>query len=287
MCLEFSKYHGLGNDYLVYDCNRNKEVLSEKLIRGVCDRNYGLGSDGILAGPYMTDKGMLVRIYNPDGSVAEKSGNGVCIFAKYLKDAGYVQKKEFDLLTAGGTVRVRYNNELGTNMTISMGHLDFSPEAVGCTYRPKGKDELVDVPMDFGEFTYRCSCVSIGNPHCVLPYKMVTKGIVCDIGRKIEDSGYFVNGINTQIAQVIDRHNMKIEIYERGAGYTLASGSSACAAAGAMYKMSFVDSKVWVHMPGGKLLICVDEDWNVEMTGDVSSVGTMRLSDEYMKANGL
>lgn len=281
MCLEFSKYHGLGNDYLVYDCNRNKEALTEKMIKNICHRNYGLGADGILAGPYMTDRGMLVRIYNPDGSEAEKSGNGVRIFAKYLKDSGYVQKKEFELLTAGGEVKVRYNNELGTNMTISMGHLDFTPETVGCSYHPKGKNELVDISMDFGEFTYRCSCVSIGNPHCVLPYKMVTKGIVCDIGRKIEDSGYFINGINTQIAQVIDRHNMQIEIYERGAGYTLASGSSACAAAGAMYRMGFVDSKVWVHMPGGKLLICVDDEWNVDMTGEVASVGTMKLSEEF------
>lgn len=300
MCMEFTKYHSLGNDYLVYDCNRNKRTLTADAIRAVCHRQYGFGADGILLGPFFTREGIRLQIYNPDGSMAEKSGNGLLIFAKYLKDAGYIQKKEFELLIekkegeddATTAVQIRYNNELGTSMTVGMGKLLFTPEEVGCSYRPEEIDdtqeyELVDVPLKFGNYTYRCTCVSIGNPHCVLPFKTVTKSIVCDVGEKIENSAYFSKGINTQIAQVIDHHNIQIEIYERGAGYTLASGSSACAAVGAMHKMRFVDSKVWVHMPGGKLLVSVDEAWNVEMTGTVSSIGTMRLSAEYMLEYGL
>lgn len=300
MCMEFTKYHSLGNDYLVYDCNRNKRTLTADAIRAVCHRQYGFGADGILLGPFFTREGIRLQIFNPDGSMAEKSGNGLLIFAKYLKDAGYIQKKEFELLIekkegeddATTAVQIRYNNELGTSMTVEMGKLLFTPEEVGCSYRPEEIDdtqeyELVDVPLKFGNYTYRCTCVSIGNPHCVLPFKTVTKSIVCDVGEKIENSAYFSKGINTQIAQVIDHHNIQIEIYERGAGYTLASGSSACAAVGAMHKMRFVDSKVWVHMPGGKLLVSVDEAWNVEMTGTVSSIGTMRLSAEYMLEYGL
>lgn len=300
MCMEFTKYHSLGNDYLVYDCNRNKRTLTADAIRAVCHRQYGFGADGILLGPFFTREGIRLQIFNPDGSMAEKSGNGLLIFAKYLKDAGYIQKKEFELLIekkegeddATTAVQIRYNNELGTSMTVEMGKLLFTPEEVGCSYRPEEIDdtqeyELVDVPLKFGNYTYRCTCVSIGNPHCVLPFKTVTKSIVCDVGEKIENSAYFSKGINTQIAQVIDHHNIQIEIYERGAGYTLASGSSACAAVGAMHKMRFVDSKVWVHMPGGKLLVSVDEAWNVEMTGTVSSIGTMRLSAEYMLEHGL
>lgn len=302
MCMEFTKYHSLGNDYLVYDCNRNRRALTTEAIRAVCHRQYGFGADGILLGPFFSGDGIRLQIYNPDGGAAEKSGNGILIFAKYLKDAGYIQKKEFELLiekkqgtdedAATAAVRIRYNNELGTNMTVAMGQLVFTPEAVGCSYRPRENKniqeyELVDVPLEFGNYTYRCTCVSIGNPHCVLPFKTVTKSIVCDVGEKIENSAYFTKGINTQIVQVLDRHNVQIEIYERGAGYTLASGSSACAAVGAMHKMRFVDSKVWVHMPGGKLLVGVDEDWNVDMTGTVSSVGTMRLSGEHMLEHGL
>ncbi len=302
MCMEFTKYHSLGNDYLVYDCNRNKPALTADAIRAVCHRQYGFGADGILLGPFFSEDGIRLQIYNPDGSSAEKSGNGILIFAKYLKDAGYIQKKEFEILiekkqgedgnATTAAVRIRYNNELGTNMTVAMGQLIFTPEAVGCSYCPRENEnmqeyELVDVPLEFGDYTYRCTCVSIGNPHCVLPFKTVTKSIVCDVGEKIENSAYFTKGINTQIVQVLDRHNVQIEIYERGAGYTLASGSSACAAVGAMHKMRFVDSKVWVHMPGGKLLVSVDEAWNVAMTGPVSSVGTMRLSGEYMLEYGL
>lgn len=299
MCMEFTKYHSLGNDYLVYDCNRNKRTLTAETIRAVCHRQYGFGADGILLGPFFTREGIRLQIFNPDGSMAEKSGNGLLIFAKYLKDAGYIQKKEFELLIekkeeeddATTAVQIRYNNELGTSMTVGMGKLLFTSEEVGCSYRPEEIDdaqeyELVDVPLKFGNYTYRCTCVSIGNPHCVLPFKTVTKSIVCDVGEKIENSAYFSKGINTQIAQVIDHHNIQIEIYERGAGYTLASGSSACAAVGAMHKMRFVDSKVWVHMPGGKLLVSVDEAWNAEMTGTVSSIGTMRLSGEYMLEHG-
>lgn len=285
MGIVFYKYHSLSNDYLVYDCNRYKVPLSPELIQVICNRNRGIGADGILIGPYMTETGFMVKIFNLDGSTAENSGNGILIFSKYLKDAGYVQKKEFDLVTESGNIGVRFNNELGTSATISMGTLDFTPKSVGCTYKAKDKNELVDVAMDFGQFTYLCTCVSIGNPHCVLPYKMVTKGIVCDIGEKIEKSSYFTNGVNTQIVQIIDRHNISIEIYERGVGYTLASGSSACAAAGAMYKSGFVESKVWVHMPGGKLLVCIDKDWNVHITGEVSFIGEMMLSEEFMTQN--
>jgi len=285
MGIVFFKYHSMSNDYLVYDCNRYKEMLSPELIKVICNRNRGIGADGILIGPYMTEAGFKVKIFNSDGSTAENSGNGIMIFSKYLKDSGYVQKKEFVLVTDSGNIGVRFNNEMGTSATISMGKLEFTPESIGCTYTTKDKDELVDVAMDFGQFTYRCTCVSIGNPHCVLPYKMVTKGIVCDIGEKIENSSYFTKGINTQIVQLIDRHNIKIEIYERGAGYTLASGCSACAAAGAMHKSGFVESKVWVHMQGGKVLVSIDEDWDVLITGDVSFVGEMKLSEEFLLQN--
>lgn len=286
MCMEFVKYHSLGNDYLVYDPNQNKRALTDKIIRAVCHRQYGLGADGVLLGPFFEDNGISLKIYNADGTEALKSGNGLLIFSKYLKDSGYIQKKEFELHIAGTDekMRVYYNNELGTNTTISMGRLLFSPEAVGCSYNPcrGGDNELVDIALEFGAYTYRCTCVDIGNPHCVLPFKTVTKAIVCDIGEKIEASAYFTKGINTQIVQIIDRHNIRIEIYERGVGYTLASGTSACAAVGAMYKQRFVDSKVWVHMAGGKVLVEIDDEWRADMTGTVSAVGVMKVGNEFI-----
>jgi diaminopimelate epimerase len=223
-----------------------------------------------------------VKIFNPDGSEAENGGNGVCIFAKYLRDAGYITQDSFTLHTLGGPVNVFFNNAEGTDVTVSMGKLSFEKEDVGCVDTP---EQVVDVPLQFGEETFQCTCVSIGNPHCVIPMYNVYKKRVCEIGKFSEHAKYFPNRINTQIVKVLDRSNIQIEIFERGAGYTLASGSSSCAAAGAVHKLGLVDSDVCVHMPGGKLQIHMDKDWNATLTGNVCSVGKMILTDEFIRNN--
>lgn len=278
MNLRFEKYNGLGNDYLVYDCNKNSKKLNTDAIKLICNRNFGLGSDGILIGPIIKNNKISVKIVNPDGSIAEKSGNGVRIFAKYLKDAGYVKENEFNLNTLGGLVKVKYLNNKGTLMTVSMGKLSFDSNDVGTINTPQ---KTVNIPLILGDKSYKCTCVSIGNPHCVIPMKEISKEKVCEIGRFSETAKYFPNRINTQIVKVIDRNNISIEIFERGAGYTLASGSSSCAAAGAVYKLGLVDNDITVHMPGGSLKIQIEKDMNVFMTGTVSYVGTMILSNEF------
>lgn len=278
MNLRFEKYNGLGNDYLVYDCNKNSKKLNTDAIKLICNRNFGLGSDGILIGPIIKNNKISVKIVNPDGSIAEKSGNGVRIFAKYLKDAGYVKENEFNLNTLGGLVKVKYLNNKGTLMTVSMGKLSFDSNDVGTINTPQ---KTVNIPLIFGDKSYKCTCVSIGNPHCVIPMKEISKEKVCEIGRFSETAKYFPNRINTQIVKVIDRNNISIEIFERGAGYTLTSGSSSCAAAGAVYKLGLVDNDITVHMPGGSLKIQIEKDMNVFMTGTVSYVGTMILSNEF------
>jgi diaminopimelate epimerase len=280
MGLEFKKYHGLGNDYLVYDCNKNKEVLTQEKIKLICHRNFGVGSDGVLVGPILDNEKIRVKIYNPDGSEAEKSGNGVRIFSKYLKDAGYVKDNKFTLSTLGGDVEVSYLNDSGTLLKVSMGKLSFEIDKIGMT---GSRYEAVNVPLIFNGKQYLCTCVSIGNPHCVIPMDSISKEKVCDIGKYSETAKYFPNRINTQIVKVIDRNNIQIEIYERGAGYTLASGSSSCAAAGAMYKLGLVDNEVNVHMPGGVLKIEIKEDLEIFMTGSVCSVASIQLADEFFE----
>jgi diaminopimelate epimerase len=277
--MNFYKYDGLGNDYLVYDCQKNTRVITSEMTQKICDRNYGLGSDGILIGPIYKDGMISVRIINPDGSEAEKSGNGVRIFAKYLKDAGYVLEHEFTMNTLGGNVHVRYNNDEGTNITVSMGKLDFSRKAIGAVGVP---NEVVDTELEFNQHCYQCTCVSIGNPHCVIPMETISKEKVCEIGQYSEIADYFPNRINTQIVKVIDRHHIQIEIFERGAGYTLASGSSSCAAAGAVYRLGLVDSPVHVHMPGGTLYIEIDSMYNVKMIGNVEYIGKMSIYEPFV-----
>ena len=130
----FEKYHCMGNDYLVYDPNKNEMELNEENIRLICDRNFGVGSDGILAGPYLDQEKMYVKILNPDGSEVPKSGNGMGIFAKYLKDAGYVQKTSVSWMTISGEENVFYLNEEGTRVKISMGRPSFWSDAVSYTH---------------------------------------------------------------------------------------------------------------------------------------------------------
>ena len=281
MELKFSKYHGLGNDYLVYDPQQNQYTLTEQDVIKICHRNYGLGSDGILVGPIYFGGQFSVRILNPDGSEAEKSGNGTRIFARYLKDSGYVKAEDCDILTLGGTVHATYLTPDGRIIRMSMGTLSFYSDAVGVTGERR---EVVNETMRFGGREYACTCATIGNPHCVIPMEEVSKEKVCEIGRYSETAEYFPNRINTQIVQVLDRNNIQIEIFERGAGYTLASGSSSCAAAGAAHKLGLVDGNVKVHMPGGILQIEIDEGYSVQMTGSVNKVGEMILSDEVLQS---
>ena len=289
MCVTFQKYHGLGNDYLVYDCEENSCVLSPENIRMICSTNFGLGSDGIMIGPIWKDNGIYVQVFNPDGSEAENGGNGLCIFAKYLKDKGYIHRipgylkdNTFTLYTLGGSVLIHYDNESGSQITMNMGAVSFKREDIGCIHTP---EEVVDVPFQFGEETFSCTCVSVGNPHCVIPMRNVYKKRVCEIGEFSENASWFPNRINTQIVKVLDRKHIQIEIFERGAGYTLASATSSCAAAAAVYRLGLTDADVCVNMPGGSLIVCIHEDWTVTITGEVCSVGKMILTDEFIHSN--
>lgn len=277
MQIVLEKYHGLGNDYLVFDPNKNELELNEVNVKMICNRNVGLGSDGILEGPLLGEH-LAVKIWNPDGSVAEKSGNGVRIFAKYLKDAGYVQKKNYELMTDGGIVEITYLNEEGSRLRISMGKLSFVSEEIPVIGERR---EVINEDMVFGNNLYPATCVSVGNPHCVIPMQEISKELVCKIGVHSESARYFPERVNTEIMKVTDRNNIAIETYERGAGYTMATGTGACAAAAVAYKLGLTENKMLVHMPGGDLQVEIADDWNVYITGDVFYIAEIKLSTEF------
>ena len=277
MQIVLEKYHGLGNDYLVFDPNKNELELNEANVKMICNRNVGLGSDGILEGPLLGEH-LAMKIWNPDGSVAEKSGNGVRIFAKYLKDAGYVQKKNYELMTDGGIVEITYLNEEGSRLRISMGKLSFVSEEIPVIGERR---EVINEDMVFGNNLYPATCVSVGNPHCVIPMQEISKELVCKIGVHSESARYFPERVNTEIMKVTDRNNIAIETYERGAGYTMATGTGACAAAAVAYKLGLTENKMLVHMPGGDLQVEIADDWNVYITGDVFYIAEIKLSTEF------
>ena len=264
MDVHFSKYHGLGNDYLVIDPNVRDVAMTEANIRLICDRNFGVGSDGILYGPLLDGDVPRLRILNPDGSEAEKSGNGLRIFAKYLFEKKYVCSKTFQIRTLGGTVHVQVKNNAANLIRINMGKVTFISSEIPVTGERR---EVVNETLEVNGADYRVTCLSIGNPHCVIPMEQVSEEQARKIGPFVENHRWFPNRINMQLLKVIDRANIDIRIWERGAGYTLASGSSSCAAACAAHKLGLVDNDITVHMPGGQLHIEISPDGDVFFNG--------------------
>jgi diaminopimelate epimerase len=279
--MQLVKYHGLGNDYLVMDPGEVGRELSAREVRVICHRNYGVGSDGILWGPLPTnDAEFRLRIFNPDASEAEKSGNGLRIFARYLFDRGLVNSDPFTVLTLGGKVRARVHPGGGL-VDVEMGKVSFDAERIpvlGATGEVLG-DELA-----VGGRTWRFSAATIGNPHCVLPLDEISPELARSLGPEIERHPRFPQRTNVQFLKVLDPSNIQIEIWERGAGYTLASGSSSSAAAAVAHRLGLCGPNITVHMPGGELAIRLGPDFAVEMTGPVARVGEATLTAEAFDA---
>ena len=276
--ITLKKYHGLGNDYLVYDPNRNTEQLLERQIVQLCRRNIGVGADGILYGPFFEDGEIKVRIFNPDGSEAERSGNGIRIFSKYLWDEGYVTEKQYPLTTKAGPVIVEFLEKDGTEMKVDMGYASFGAERIPVVGFGK---EIINESIFFCNNFYNATCVSVGNPNCVLMMEEISQNKAMQLGPYVEHSKYFPNRINMQLCHVTDRENIQVEIYERGAGYTYASGTGACAAAAAAHRLGMVGDRVMVHMQGGKLLVEFDRDGRIYMTGPVVYIGSITLAENF------
>ncbi|AET67753.1 diaminopimelate epimerase [Desulfosporosinus orientis DSM 765] len=275
--MDFSKYHALGNDYIVIDPNKTMFNLTKENIELVCHRNFGVGSDGILYGPIFEGNNIKLKILNPDGSEAEKSGNGIRIFSRYLLDQGYVDTTSFAIDTLGGQVHVTLLDPKGKLVKVDMGSVTFLSDSIPVAGKSR---EVVDEVLELDNRSVKITCVSIGNPHCVIAKNDISEELAKEYGPLIENHPMFPNRINLQLLKVIDRSNIQIEIWERGAGYTLASGSSSCAAASAAYKLGVVNSNLKVHMPGGSIDIDINPDGHVHMTGSVSSVYSGKFSEE-------
>lgn len=269
MKFDYHKYHGLGNDYIVIDPQQNNIELDSNAIKLICHRNFGVGSDGILYGPIITGENIQLRIFNPDGSEAEKSGNGIRIFSRYLFDAGYLKSDKFYLDTLGGRVYVELLDASASNIRVDMGKVTFFSDEIPVAGESR---EVVNEAFRVNGEIYHITCVSIGNPHCVVPLQSISKDLAEKLGPIIENHRLFPKRINVQLLKVIDRNNIQIEIWERGAGYTLASGSSSCAAASAAHKLGLVSNVISVHMPGGIINVQIDDDSRVHMTGPVAGI---------------
>ena len=300
--MQLSKYQALGNDYLICpDSDEARELLTDRAIRKICDRHYGIGSDGILIGSVVPTGGAFrLRILNPDGSEAEKSGNGLRIYAKYLWDLGLVSGEKFAVFTLGGRVRcqviegklggpdggnsVANTAEVAAEIAVEMGQVRFNSNEIPMSGPPREVlRETIDVELPSGKVeSCEVSAATIGNPHCVVLKDTLCAAEVRRLGPLLENAGCFPERTNVQFMKIRDRSNVEIEIWERGAGYTLASGSSSSASAAVAKKLGLVDECVSVHMPGGVLRIDIDDAYHVRMRGPAAKVADVELAGEFL-----
>lgn len=280
--MEFEKYHALGNDYLVFDPQGKDISFSEKEIIRICHRNFGLGSDGILLGPTNSDQvDFKLRILNPDGSEAEKSGNGLRIFARYLRDIEKVSTQPFRVETLGGVVTCQVSEDKSV-IIVEMGKVSFRSDVIPVNVTGEAR-EVCNESIEVNGKSFQYYAATIGNPHCVVPVKDVNPSLAMELGPTLENHSNFPNRTNVQFLQVIDRNRIKIEIWERGAGYTLASGSSSSAAGAVARKMGLCDENITVEMPGGEIGLLIDDEFNVQMTGPATRVAKMNLDLECLQ----
>lgn len=266
---DFVKSHGLGNDYIVVDAARFGIRLTPERVRLLCHRHLGLGSDGILEVTAADDRFRVV-IWNPDGSLAERSGNGLRIAAKFLGDHGYTEESTFSIETAAGPVRTEVYRMDGLihEVRLEMGRavIDRAVKTL-----PVHGNKL-DVTV-----------VSVGNPHCVIFGQPHTRDRLFAIGPAVESHAKFPARINVQLAEAESRRRVRALVWERGAGHTLASGTSACAVAAACFDRGLVDGEVNVVMEGGALNVEVAPDLSIIMTGPVEEVFEGTLSPDLRR----
>jgi len=245
--------------------------LIPRTIRLLCHRNLGVGSDGILTLERSRRAEFGTRILNPDGSEAEKSGNGLRIFARWLVESGKVAGDRFRVETPGGIVECRVNREDGriVDIDVDMGRASFRSDDVPCSGPSR---EVVAESVEVAGTVLRVTAVGIGNPHCVVFVDDPATADLQRLGPALEHHPLFPRRTNVQLARVVGPQRVRVRVWERGAGETLASGSSACAVAAACVRLGYTDRAVTVVMDGGLLHVQVDEDYRVQLSGDATLV---------------
>lgn len=271
--LRFTKMHGAGNDLVVLDGLRGPLPAFEPHVRRLGDRRFGIGFDQLLVLKPSKQADVRMEIYDADGSQVEMCGNGIRCVLKYLRDQGYTTKESVTVETLGGVVTPRWQGEL---IRVDMGVPVLAPAKIPTRLGdPASPGPVVDAELRAGGQSFRATCVSMGNPHCVLYVDDVDAAPVTTLGPKLEYHEAFPNRVNVEFVQIVSRTRLRQRTWERGTGETLACGSGACAVAVASMLRGVADPRVEIELRGGTLTI----EWqgpgkSVFMTGPAATVFT-------------
>jgi diaminopimelate epimerase len=257
--MKFWKYHGIGNDFIILDGSDGNLPIDNRMCRNLCDRHYGIGADGVIyIMPGENDSDISMRIINSDGSEAEMCGNGIRCLSKHVYDFGIVDKEQFTVNTRAGRMEALVNLKEGrvSSVRVNMGAPILDGRSVPIDYDGKFIDEVFTIDgLDL-----RCSAISMGNPHFVT-FSELSDDKIEKLGPTIESHPFFPNKTNVEFCEVLEG-KVHVKVYERGASWTLACGTGACASATAAALKGLVsfDTPIDVHLPGGWLKITVNRD---------------------------
>ncbi|MBD3609750.1 MAG: diaminopimelate epimerase [Gammaproteobacteria bacterium] len=269
MKLSFTKMHGLGNDFVVFDAINQHVQLSREQIQHIANRHFGIGCDQLLLveKPSRDEVDFRYRIFNADGSEVEQCGNGARCFARFVTDKGLTSKSIIPVETSGGDIELRVEDN--GEVTVNMGVPRFEPSDI--PFEAEFRSSHYQIEAD--GHTWLIGAVSMGNPHAVLHVTSVDSAPVESLGPELESHLRFPNRVNVGFMQVLDKGHIRLRVFERGAGETLACGTGACAAVAVGRQQGLLDAKVKVELPGGHLLIEWQGDGEpVMMTGPAETV---------------
>ena len=251
MLIQFSKMHGLGNDFMVVDGITQKIFFSPEMIRRLADRHFGIGFDQLLLvePPYDPEQDFHYRIFNADGSEVQQCGNGARCFARFVRLKGLTNRDRIAVSTMSGRIVLQLEHD--NQVTVNMGVPEFEPAKVPFRAQKAEKTYLLRV----AELTVMCGVVSMGNPHCVLEVENVKTAPVETLGAELESFDRFPERVNVGFMELVSANEIRLRVFERGAGETMACGTGACAAAVVGIAQGKLRDRVKVHLPGGTLQI--------------------------------
>ncbi len=270
--IRFTKMHSCGNDYIFIENFDGAITCPESLCVELCRPHYGIGGDGIVLIERSRVADAKMRTYNRDGSEGKMAGNNLRCVGKYLYDNGYIRSETLTVETAGGVRQLKIYLRDGkvSTVTVDMGKADFSPKSLPALC---DAEKMVDYPLTIGGTVYEVTCVSVGNPHCVVFCDSPDSLPLETLGPQFEYADCFPERINTEFVRVIDRHSLRVRVWERGNGETLACGTGACAAVAAAVENGLCEkgSDVTVRLPGGDLTVNYTDE-RILLTGSATSV---------------
>lgn len=275
--LKFTKMEGIGNDYIYFDGIHQDIPMNKSFISRLSDRHFGIGSDGMIVILPSEHYDFKMRMFNLDGSEGKMCGNGIRCFAKFVYDHHLTEKTYLEIETLAGIKKAWLTVENGkvTFVKVDMGEPSLNTKDIPCLFE---KDQMINEPIQIENKTYYLTSVSMGNPHTIT-YVNSLEFDIEEIGPLFEKHPMFPESVNTEFVEVIDKTHLKMRVWERGSGETMACGTGACAVMYASYVNGLCEDHVWVDLLGGTLEICLEEG-RIFMTGPARTVFEGTINEE-------